>query len=103
MRRFISASDISKKRRLRKSKRLNIMIIIMFMAFIVSWSPYAIICFVKLIDSTMIPPTATVLPLLFAKRLQPSSLLMTNHRFIKINLFLPKYCLDWIGNIGYFV
>ena len=70
MRKFIFASEVMQARRFGKEKRLNIMAMIMFLAFNASWSPYAILCFIKLLEPTFITPTATVFPLLLAKRLK---------------------------------
>ena len=68
MRRFVSASDYTREKKFKKERRMNIMVIIMCIAFNISWFPYGILCFIKLFDSDILPPTITVFPLLFAKR-----------------------------------
>lgn len=70
MRTFTLASEKTKEKRFRKERRINIMTMIMFFSFNASWFPYAILCFIKLFKPHLITPTATVFPLLLAKRLK---------------------------------
>ena len=103
MRRFTRASVKTKASRFKKETNINIMILIMIAAFNISWFPYALLCIIKLFHSPLITPTATVFPLLFAKRLKTRRLLMANYLFIGINLSWQKYSLDSFENASYFI
>ena len=52
----------------KREKRLTRMVIIMVLAFNASWTPYAIVCTLKLFNKNFISPSWTIPGLLLAKR-----------------------------------
>ena len=52
----------------KREKRLTRMVIIMVLAFNASWTPYAIVCTLKLFNKNFIAPSWTIPGLLLAKR-----------------------------------
>ena len=70
-----------------KEKRAAVMVIAMIAAFLVSWLPYAIICFVKMAGLN-VTPTVSALPLLCAKSSicwNPIIYVVLNEQVIDIN------------------
>ena len=71
-----NADRLKKSMRIRKrswyrekrEKRLNRMIILMILAFNVSWTPYAFVCTLKLFHHNFVPDAWAVPGLLLAKR-----------------------------------
>ena len=51
----------------KREKRLTRMLVLMVVAFNVSWSPYALVCFLKVVHHNFVSPTMAVPGLLFAK------------------------------------
>ena len=51
-----------------REKRVGRMVFLMILAFNVSWTPYAIVCFLRLLNYNPIPPVWTVPGFILTKR-----------------------------------
>ena len=59
-------ANASKSNSKHKERRASLMVLLMILAFLVSWLPYSVICFVKMAGYD-VTPTMSALPLLCAK------------------------------------
>ena len=63
-----SLQRIKSLKREKREKRVTLMVLLMIIAFNISWSPYAFVCTLKLIDKNFVPDSWAVPGLLLAKR-----------------------------------
>ena len=63
-----SLQRIKSLKREKREKRVTLMVLLMIIAFNISWSPYAFVCTLKLIDKNFVPDAWAVPGLLLAKR-----------------------------------
>ena len=53
-----------------RERRVGRMVFLMILAFNVSWTPYAVVCFLRLLNQINIPAVWTVPGFIFTKRLR---------------------------------